>query len=210
MALIKCPNCGNQMSDKAAACPHCGAPVLSKSNIANYSAPITNTTAQKTSSNKTPVIIGVCIAAAAIIGVLVFILFGNKDLSDNNQGKPYPSGDTTFVPSSTPANQSPETPVKTPKTYTVDMTVNFKNEIRAKTVDILIDGRDFASISDGKTETYKIALGEGTHQIEFRRNENYDKSNPKTYCTISLNVTFDKSVKYTVEQTFSGLKVNID
>ncbi|MDE7230176.1 MAG: zinc ribbon domain-containing protein [Oscillospiraceae bacterium] len=25
MALINCPECGNQMSDKAAACPHCGA-----------------------------------------------------------------------------------------------------------------------------------------------------------------------------------------
>ena len=24
MALIKCPNCGNQMSDKALCCPACG------------------------------------------------------------------------------------------------------------------------------------------------------------------------------------------
>ncbi|MCD7735240.1 MAG: PH domain-containing protein [Clostridiales bacterium] len=27
MALIKCPECGAQISDKAASCPHCGAPV---------------------------------------------------------------------------------------------------------------------------------------------------------------------------------------
>jgi hypothetical protein len=26
MALINCPNCGNQMSDAAPACPHCGRP----------------------------------------------------------------------------------------------------------------------------------------------------------------------------------------
>ena len=27
MALIKCSECGNQVSDKATACPNCGAPV---------------------------------------------------------------------------------------------------------------------------------------------------------------------------------------
>ncbi len=27
MALVKCGECGGQVSDKAAACPHCGAPV---------------------------------------------------------------------------------------------------------------------------------------------------------------------------------------
>lgn len=27
MALIKCPECGNQVSDKAASCPNCGCPV---------------------------------------------------------------------------------------------------------------------------------------------------------------------------------------
>lgn len=26
MALIKCPECGNQISDKAEKCPHCGIP----------------------------------------------------------------------------------------------------------------------------------------------------------------------------------------
>lgn len=27
MSLIKCPECGNEISDKAAACPHCGCPI---------------------------------------------------------------------------------------------------------------------------------------------------------------------------------------
>ena len=27
MALIKCPECGREISDKATTCPHCGAPV---------------------------------------------------------------------------------------------------------------------------------------------------------------------------------------
>lgn len=29
MALIKCPECGREISDRAAACPHCGCPVSS-------------------------------------------------------------------------------------------------------------------------------------------------------------------------------------
>ena len=27
MALIKCPECGKEISDKASACPNCGCPV---------------------------------------------------------------------------------------------------------------------------------------------------------------------------------------
>ena len=30
MALIKCPECGREISDKAPACPHCGTPVANK------------------------------------------------------------------------------------------------------------------------------------------------------------------------------------
>ena len=31
MALIKCPECGKEVSDKAAACPNCGFPVCGTS-----------------------------------------------------------------------------------------------------------------------------------------------------------------------------------
>lgn len=27
MAIIKCPECGNEVSDKARTCPHCGNPI---------------------------------------------------------------------------------------------------------------------------------------------------------------------------------------
>lgn len=30
MALIKCPECGREISDKAIACPNCGSPVPQK------------------------------------------------------------------------------------------------------------------------------------------------------------------------------------
>ena len=33
MALIKCPECENQVSDKAGSCPHCGCPIADKPTI---------------------------------------------------------------------------------------------------------------------------------------------------------------------------------
>lgn len=33
MALIKCPECGKEISDKAAACPNCGYPIASEQKL---------------------------------------------------------------------------------------------------------------------------------------------------------------------------------
>ena len=46
MALIKCPECGNSISDKAAKCPHCGVPaeyfsktsIVDKKDLVDYKA----------------------------------------------------------------------------------------------------------------------------------------------------------------------------
>ncbi len=35
MSLIKCTECGNEVSDKAANCPHCGAPIDTKIHCPN-------------------------------------------------------------------------------------------------------------------------------------------------------------------------------
>lgn len=37
MALIKCPECGNQVSDKASACPNCGCPLDCRMEVDNVS-----------------------------------------------------------------------------------------------------------------------------------------------------------------------------
>ena len=36
MALIKCPECGNDVSDKAPACPQCGVPIFRESKVVVY------------------------------------------------------------------------------------------------------------------------------------------------------------------------------
>ena len=35
MALIKCPECGKEISDKAESCPHCGYPITENAEAEN-------------------------------------------------------------------------------------------------------------------------------------------------------------------------------
>ena len=60
MALIKCPKCGKEISDKAGACPHCGCP------IGNATQPIQNNDGKSNKGSK-KVLIGV-VAVVAIAG----------------------------------------------------------------------------------------------------------------------------------------------
>lgn len=45
MALIKCPECGNDVSDTAQSCPHCGAPIKGSAEAHATGTPITTTQA---------------------------------------------------------------------------------------------------------------------------------------------------------------------
>lgn len=70
MALIKCPECEKEISDKAGTCPHCGCPISNTSNSSN--------TQQVTEVKKSnvnikrilPIII--VVAIIAIIGIVVY------------------------------------------------------------------------------------------------------------------------------------------
>ena len=51
MALINCPECGKEISDKSVACPHCGFPIESESITNNTELPKVE---PKTSTNTNP------------------------------------------------------------------------------------------------------------------------------------------------------------
>ena len=105
MALIKCPECGKQISDKAEMCPQCGYPILEKAEKPNYSK---STIDEKTLENKSNEckeqkstgkkniikIVAICLAIGAIIGLAILgvkkyieysygvKLIGNNDTAD--------------------------------------------------------------------------------------------------------------------------------
>ena len=62
MALIKCPECGKEISDKAGACPHCGCP------IGNTTQPIQSNDGKSNKGSKKIIIGGVVVIAIAGIG----------------------------------------------------------------------------------------------------------------------------------------------
>lgn len=73
MALIKCSECGGQVSDKAASCPHCGAPISRAKETSAAGQELT--TIQQTSKKlKLHTVLSVLIA---VIGIIV--LFGDSD-----------------------------------------------------------------------------------------------------------------------------------
>lgn len=65
MALIACGECGKQISDKAAACPHCGAPTPSASGTGSTKGIVT--TQQTSKIFKVFQLIGVLIIIAGVV-----------------------------------------------------------------------------------------------------------------------------------------------
>lgn len=81
MAIVKCKECGHDVSDKAAKCPNCGAPV-------EVPAMIENDSKQASKGNK-KALVGIIIAVAVlvIVGVIILVVHGagngNSDYAFN-------------------------------------------------------------------------------------------------------------------------------
>lgn len=69
MALIKCPECGKEISDKAKACPNCGCPLEQKEEPVNVQTH--RYTVKKNNIGK--VIIAIMVFIIAVIGVLLYL-----------------------------------------------------------------------------------------------------------------------------------------
>lgn len=78
MALIKCPECGKEISDRAEKCPNCGCPIEEQKNeVDSKTVSINNVDSkQEKSKKKIPkkVIVGLC-SIIIIIAILVIIYF---------------------------------------------------------------------------------------------------------------------------------------
>jgi hypothetical protein len=59
MALIKCPECGKEISDKAASCPHCGIP---------------NANAKKWYQENSPQMVGLMILGFIFLAICIWIV----------------------------------------------------------------------------------------------------------------------------------------
>lgn len=88
MALINCPECGHQVSDKAAVCPNCGVAIAGNPDIVNHPAPTGVATVKKDSKKKTSSTIPVIAVIIAVLAVLVGFYFYNN-VQDRNEQDAY-------------------------------------------------------------------------------------------------------------------------
>ena len=202
MALINCTKCGNQISDKAPSCPHCGevfAPQLSQQNVggsyiqpnqpANQNVQM-QAAAKPVSKNKIVVVIIVILVliASAVVSIIVPLI--NKNQKDAEE---YAS---TYQPQGIAASTD---------TYTVTLNVIcVQNKVNKYDVDVIVDGETIDTLPHGKSKTYTVKLKGGSHIVEFSVNgktfflgNDIDTDN----ATSTLYVDNDISVSYTVKCT---------
>ncbi len=84
MALIQCPECGKEISDKASTCPNCGCPIkVDASNVIssteNTNSINNNQISTANPKNKLPIIVICALIAVALLVVLVIKIIPKKD-----------------------------------------------------------------------------------------------------------------------------------
>lgn len=228
MALIYCSACGKQISDKAASCPHCGA-VHTPLNTA-VNAPVQpQIPVQQVakSSNKVIITVGAILSVLIIALIVVVILMNNGGSSaqsggdndsipavtvttPNNNYVPPAETTTNNAPAATDGNVPPSESVTAPAVavYTVNLEIDCRenNFMNKYDVDILIDGKNLATLAHGASEVYALRLEEGSHSIEFRiasqdifGDDIYDKKDTGTYQIKTFNVSKDTVLSYYVK-----------
>lgn len=206
MALISCENCGKQISDKAAACPHCGAartPATELNPIqspAPVQSPAPAPQQPKGNGKKVAIIVGAAVALLALIITVVVI-------ATNHSSKPKGTirdDSTGLAVGGQGGYDYYDEPVYTPEPVEYyDVTLNV--ELRANPVfnqddvDILVDGDTIATLGHGFSDSYVESLSEGTHEIEFRINGKYDPVNAFTFCKKTVRVSDDETFSYYME-----------
>ena len=77
MALISCPDCGTQVSDRAPTCPKCGAPIAGSSEAAKAGALLT--TVQQTSKRlKAHILVSGGCVAVGLLWAIIAIAAGSQ------------------------------------------------------------------------------------------------------------------------------------
>lgn len=214
MALINCSKCGNQISDKAPSCPHCGevfAPQSSQPNVngsaiqpnqpANQNVQMQAAAKPMLNGKIAAIIIAVLVVIIAIAVVTIVSLSSNNQTSPNVNAPTYQNqGNAQQNQGNAPNNQG-NAPVT--NTYSVKISVKcIENMAMNKyDVDVIIDGETIATLPHGKSDAYTVNLKEGSHNIEFSVNaksflgNDIDTENAKS----TFYVDKDKSVSYTVK-----------
>lgn len=76
MSLIKCPECGKEISDKSVVCVYCGYPIESETDKSLNNAPLTKTHDEKSKNKIKYIIIGVIVVIVLVVIIALCVLKG--------------------------------------------------------------------------------------------------------------------------------------
>ena len=168
MALKYCRYCGKQVSDKAAACPHCGSPVAS--GAAPQSA---EPAAVKHSGNKTPLIIAIAaVLIAAIVGAVI-IITRNSDNSSKVGKSDDPANSLLVLDPGNGKDGSDGENNNAPKKFNVELKVELEHneEFSTYPVDVYVDDTMLVTLLDSDVYDQVLSLEQGVHTIAFKNNQ---------------------------------------
>ena len=216
MAMIYCSACGKQISDKAAACPHCGAARVAADTVntptpVQPQAPVQQAAVKN--QNKSIIAVGIVISVLIIaLIVVILVVFGGKsDQGNELQVAPVVTQSNSYTPATENNYVSTEAPV--PQVFNVDLYVECeRNSFMNKyDVAILVDGRNLVTLPHGASDAYRLQLEAGSHAIEFRIASNditgnsiYQKSDKGSYKEKFINVSQDMSVYYYIKLDYGN------
>ncbi len=176
MALLKCPECGKEVSDQAKSCPNCGYP-LKKS--------------------KFPAWIVLCIIGILVVVIITAVTFSNKP--DNGNTANNASSESTASDNITPnSNVNPTITIVTNTSlnnYSIDTKIYsdfYDNPLlhvtsdAPVTVDVIY--KYMYSLGNGNKDDVGVQLTPGKYITKTidRNHEYYDENHPEQYIYISI------------------------
>jgi hypothetical protein len=173
-----CPSCGKELKDGSKFCKYCGYKITSNSNA--NAVPTNNDTTANTKERNEKVLIGVLIAAIAILAI-VFVAFGtglfNGNGGDNSQDVSSSSSSQPVSLSSFPVSEAPAL-AQAIKNSGGNFPIKFKSLSLSKAQCLYILTKSISLISDGSPDS-TISVGDPSY-APHPSGRDYSQSIPRS------------------------------
>ena len=153
MALIKCPECEKEISDKAKNCPHCGCPLNEHDSTNSYVDDNFVVKSVIKKPNRKIIIIVLAVILAIAVGIIIFLI-AKPDDSDSK--KTLNTIETTATTTVTTTVTTTTTTTTTTVITTTEMSDEQKKQSVVKALNKLLAGTNMEATYDEPTDSYIV------------------------------------------------------
>ena len=209
MAMIFCSKCGKQISDKAAACPHCGAPNVAYAQSAPQ--PVQqparapqNAPAPQRSKTVPFLVLIILLLVVGISVTSITLMKKNKSDSSSSSSKYENPANSLIVDTTKSPSRIVDEPSVT-KAASQDCNVHFnvfvthdKGGLASYSINVYVDDNKYATLGDEETWNLTLSLSKGVHKIRFESNENKHKGDDLFNKEEAFTITGDTTLSYEI------------